>query len=332
MIDKLKKQEDKFKQEAEHIKIEAKIIKEENEALKKALEKKIEKVLNVERDLKEASQRYHNLEKELLALKQTINDAALTPRKTDIHNTSIQSVKAKFKSNSANPNSGRKTTSDSMHMFYSRNVTVPSNCGNDELIIPMSSNRSPHKFTVNSGVTKNIVMKKDAKSPYIQADLEKLKQYINIPKQGGHKRSKSQTIKANQNTRKAVRSALRADHLHTEETADDSFYGFAKECGLIKDYNSIQNSIMYGGGQKNSAHSKSKAKPKLSKKKIIKNQHFKSYDVRSSLNKYELVNPHGLMDTSLDKGLNKSKKKMKAKRNSSISKMPNPKHIQPGVK
>lgn len=149
IVEQLEKQQHKFKKEAEHLKIETKVIREENEALKKALEKKIEKVLNVERDLKEANTKFQILESELKALRSTINDADLTPRKSDAHSKSMQVTKPKFKSNSANPNSGRKTASESMQMFYSRNVTVPSNHPNEELIIPVSSNRSPQKFNVN---------------------------------------------------------------------------------------------------------------------------------------------------------------------------------------
>jgi len=161
-------------------------------------------------------------------------------------------------------------------MFYSRNVTVPSN-GNEELIIPGSSNRSPQKFMINSGITKNIVMKKDGKSPYLQADMEKLKQYITVPKSKIHKRSKSQTIKSNHPSRKGARSALKVDRVHTEEIKEDSFY-------KIHDYtsNSNNNSVVYGAPKK-AMISKSKIKSGFGKGlKCAKNKHFLSYDVRSS--------------------------------------------------
>lgn len=317
VMDRMEEQEIRFKDEMERIKIEAKIINEENEALKRALEKKIERVLNIERDLKEANFKHAVLEKELKYVHQSI-DHDITPRKTfqtnSVQNGSIHHTKQKFKSNSANPNSGRKTASDSMQMFYSRNVTVPNNIPNEELIIPVSSTRSPQKFTINQGITKNLVMKSSGKSPYLQADLEKLKQYISIPRSKVHKRCKSQKIKSHPQNRKAVRSALRADRLHTEENADDSF---------------SNNSFSYGGIKKNVLLLKPKIKKLQKKTKPMQNQHFMSYDVRSSLNKYELINQPNLIETSMDKVIIKTKKKMKAKRNSSISKMPNTKHAQP---
>ena len=319
MMDRMDEQERKFKEEIEHIKIEAKIMREENEALKRALEKKIEKLLDVEGNLKEANYKYSALEKEMLYMQRSM-DHDITPRKNFSHN-SVQYAKPKLKSYSANPNSGRKTASESMQMFYSRNINVP--IPNEEYIIPVSTTRSPQKFTINQGISKNILMSKDGKSPYLQADLEKLKQYINIPKSKIHKRSKSQTIKSNPNNRKAARSALRVDRLNTEENTDNSL-------GNIQDYDSINNSIVYGGIKKNMLIIKPKIKKVQKKSKLIKNQHFMSYDVRSSLNKYELMNPPNLNQSSMDKGNpNKSKKKMKAKRNSSISKMPHTKHVQP---
>jgi predicted RNase H-like nuclease (RuvC/YqgF family) len=176
IFERFEEQEKKFKEEMEKIKLDSKVIKEENEALKKALEKKIERVLNVERDLKEANYKCNVLDREVKRLQQSL-DNEITPRKS-VHSGGLIHTKQKFKSNSANPNSGRHTASDSMQMFYSRNVTVPSNCQNEELVIPVSSNRSPQKYVVNVGGGKNVVMKKDGKSPYLQADLEKLKQYI----------------------------------------------------------------------------------------------------------------------------------------------------------
>ena len=183
----------------------------------------------------------------------------------------------KFKSNSANPNSGRKRDNDSFQMFYSRNVTVPTNGQNEELIIPVSSKRSPQKFTINSGITKNIVMKKDGKSPYLQADLEKLKQYITVPKNKGHKKSKSQTIKNYPPNRKGARSSLRADRVHTEEMEDDSFY-------RIPDYNPKKqnNSVIYGIPKKNITISKSSIKNVFGKGVKGSSKQFKSYNVRSS--------------------------------------------------
>ena len=67
VFDKLKS----LKTDCEHLRIEIKIIREENksEELKNALETKIEKVLNVERDLKESNQKYDSLKKEYLVLK-----------------------------------------------------------------------------------------------------------------------------------------------------------------------------------------------------------------------------------------------------------------------
>ena len=52
-------------------------------------------------------------------------------------------------------------------------------------------------------------------------------------------------------------------------------------------------------------------------------RHFMSYDVRSSLNKYEMMNQPCLTETSFEKCNSKSKKRIKTKRNSSISKMAN---------
>lgn len=136
-----------------------------------------------------------------------------------------------------------------------------------------------------------------------------------MPKSKSHKRSKSQTIKATQNTLKAVRSVIRAENLNTEETNDESFY-------QLKDYDSNQNSIICRGSKKNVVLTKNnKIKRIMTKKKADKSQHFMSYDVRSSLNKYELMNQPCLVDTSMDKSVSKDKKRMKGKRNSSITKI-----------
>lgn len=269
MILNMKEHQEVFKKEAERFKIEARIMREENEALKKALEKKIEKCLNVERDLKEANIKISSLQNELDGSRKSLEKNP-TPRKSFAQG-GIPHHKPKFKSNSANPNSSRKTTSESMQMFYSRNVTVPNNC-NEELIIPVSSTRSPQKFAINNGI-KSIIMKKDGKSPYLQADMEKLKQYITVPKSKGHKRSKSQTIKSNPPNRKGgARSSIRADRVHTEENNSESFY-------KIQDYTStsINNSLAYGVPKKNVTLKKAKIKAGLPK-----SSHFMSYDVRSS--------------------------------------------------
>lgn len=313
-MDKL---EEKYQKEAEHLRIELKIYKEENEALKKALEKKIERVLNVERDLKDANTKYATLEKDFLSLKKNHHHQSKsvhTPPKHEDNNNK-QIIKTKYKSNSANPNSGRKTASESMQMFYSRNLGNPNNPPKENMIIPVTSTRSPQKFAINPCLAKNMFIKKEGKSPYIHGDLDKLKQYINVPKTKSHKRSKSQTFKGNQQTRKAVRSALKPEHCHTDETTDDSFY-------KIRDYNSIQNSIIFRGSKKNVGINKGTKVKRFHKKKNSKNQHFMSYDVRSSLNKYELMNQPCMIDSSVDYLVmkNKHNKKMKTKRNSSISK------------
>jgi hypothetical protein len=101
-----------------------------------------------------------------------------------------------------------------------------------------------------------------------------------------------------------VKSAFRAERLHTEEPQDDSFY-------QMQDYTSNNNSVAYGVPKKGVLLIKPKIKKAPGKKtKLTKGQHFMSYDVRSSLNKYELVNQPNLIDTSMDKGNSKSKKKM----------------------
>ncbi len=162
--------------------------------------------------------------------------------------------KPKFKSNSANPNSSRKTTSDSAQLFYSRNITVPSN-HNEEMVFPVSSTRSPQKFPIAN--IKNVVMKKDGKSPYLQGDMEKLFH----TKSKGHKRSKSQTIKSHPQGRKSGnRSSFKGERMHTEENKEDSFY-------KIQDYTStsINNSLAYGIPKKNVTINKSKIKGSFNK-------------------------------------------------------------------
>ena len=174
--DKIMQKLKEIKKKSEHSNIETKIIREENQALKKALEKKIEKVLNIERDLKEVSQKYESLKKEYVILNKALTDVAVTPKRNEENDDfNIQIGKSKFKSNSANPNSGRKTTSDSAQLFYSRNISGPNNYQNEEFLIPVTSNRSPQKSNSTSFNWKSIVLKKEGKSPYIQADLEKLK-------------------------------------------------------------------------------------------------------------------------------------------------------------
>lgn len=66
-----------------------------------------------------------------------------------------------------------------------------------------------------------------------------------------------------------------------------------------------------------------KIKRVITKKKPEKAQHFMSYDVRSSLNKYELINNPWFTEASFEKSNSKSKKKLKTKRNSSIIKAAN---------
>lgn len=239
-----KNQEEKLKQEVDKFRLEMKMYSEENQALKKALEKKIERILNLERSLKENSSNYAKLESEYRMIKKRLDEAALTPKRSDNKIPTKSITKPKFKSNSANPNSGRKNASESVQLFYSRNIKGPNNVGREEFIIPATSTRSPDKFASNQSLqlAKSIMIKRDGKSPYIHADLEKLKQYV-MPKSKSNKRSKSQTLKNNQKGRKAVRSAFRAEHLHTDETADDS------STAKIKDYNSVQNSVMLRGSK-----------------------------------------------------------------------------------
>lgn len=93
----------------------------------------------------------------------------------------------------------------------------------------------------------------------------------------------------------------------------------------MKDYNTNNNPNLYRGSNKNSFMSKSnKIKRILTKKKGDKNPHFMSYDMRSSLNKYDIINHPCLTETSMDSSMRKAKKRMKNKRNSSITKFHNP--------
>lgn len=313
-IDQFKKHEKAYEQAQQQLKTELKVINEENQALKKALEKKIEKILTLEQSVKESAANYKQLQQEFKKLQKSFEEAALTPRKSDSKNN-VKLGKTKFKANSANPLSGRKSNGDSVQLFYSRNISGPNNMGREEYIIPATSTRSPQKLTGNTLNTKSIVLKRDGKSPYIHADLERLKQYVGLPKANKtHKRSKSQTLKSGSQTRKAVKSVVRGEHLHTDETADDSTH-------KIKDYNSMQNSIIYRGSKKNVMVGKNNKVKRLLKKNknTMKNSHFMSYDGHSSLSRYELIHPPSAMDISMDR-INK-KKKIKAKRNSSISKM-----------
>mmetsp|Transcript_15144 Transcript_15144/g.13286 ORF Transcript_15144/g.13286 Transcript_15144/m.13286 type:complete len:235 (+) Transcript_15144:837-1541(+) len=209
--------------------------------------------------------------------------------KTPLKNKSLS--KNKYKINSANPNSGRKSNSSSVQLFYSRNIKGPNNVGREEFIIPATSTRSPKKIGVGHAVSKSIILKKDGKSPYVHADLEKLKQYINMPKS---------------KTRKTIKSSLRTNNLQSDNSEDRK----------IRDYNSVQNSIVYRGG--NDGRHKNKSN------KGGKHKHFMSYDGNSSNMKQYDFGGNSFMDNSMDRihkrKLSKSTK-MKAKRNSSISKM-----------
>jgi len=297
--DEIKAMEEKHKENQIKLKMEAKIYKEENEALKKALEKKIERVLNLERNIKDQNTKYNKLEIEFRRIRKHFESSELTPNKPDDCLRSKPLPKNKFKANSALPNSGRKGNSDSVQLFYSRNIKGPNNMDREEFIIPATSTRSPDKVN-GQFVTKSIVFKRDANSPYIHSDLERIKNYVSVPKSKTHKRSKSQTLKGNPKTRKAVKSALRVEHLPTDETTDDS--------NMIRDYNSFQNSIMYKGIKKGVVVSKSsKAKRLIKKKNSSKHQHFLSYDAHSSLNRYDMTNQPWIMDNSMDR-INKGKK------------------------
>ena len=130
-----------------------------------------------------------------------------------------------------------------MQLIYSRNIKGPNNFAPEEYQF------SSAKFTTNPppNLAQSIMIKRDGKSPYVHADLEELKQYVSQPKKTGgktHKRSKSQTLKSNNKTRKAVRSALRAEHLRTEETEADS-------TSKLKNYSSHQSSFLFRGSKKN---------------------------------------------------------------------------------
>ena len=278
------------------------------------MNQKLKKVLIAERDLKDSSIKYQKLEKKYLAIK-TLNNEAITPKRHDESDNGIQISKSKFKSNSANPNSGRKT-GDSTQIFHSRNTTGPNNYANEELVIPVSSTRFPQsKLIMNPGIIKNMMYKNDGKSPYVHADLEKLKEYMSTSKSNNHKRSKSQTIKTGQQTLKTVKSALKAEYLNTEEGTDESFF-------KLRDYYS-SNPKGYRVSKKNVILNKNnKIKRIATKWKGDKSQQFISQDVRSSLNKYEMMNHSSLGNTTFDTSMSKSnKRKIKAKRNSSISKI-----------
>ena len=293
MIDKFRAQEKLYTAEKQKLKMETKVVHEENQALKKALEKKIERVLNVEHELRDFQDKFEKVDKELSEVRRQIDESDLTPRKHKEKNVHSQSVdKSKYKSNSANPSSSRKSVNEPMPLFYSRNVKGPNNCQKEELLIPNSSTRSPQKYQMmNPSVHNSIIVKqKDGRSPYVHADLERLRQYMNMPKSKSHKRSKSQTVKGKQGIRKGAKSALKIKQNTTaDKSYDESIYS-------IKDYPTVQNQ----------GYNKS---------------HFKSYDVHSSLNKYELARPQAIIDMSVDKLMKKSKKsKVKSKRHSSISK------------
>lgn len=139
-------------------------------------------MLNLESKLKETSKNYSKLEVEYLKLKRSIDEAALTPRKSDSKIPPKSISKPKYKSNSANPNSGRKNACDSVQLFYSRNIKGPNNFGREEFVIPATSTRSPQKYGTNPtlSMAKSIMLKRDGKSPYVHADLDKLKKYVNI--------------------------------------------------------------------------------------------------------------------------------------------------------
>lgn len=87
---------------------------------------------------------------------------------------------------------------------------------------------------MNSGIQKSIIVKKDGRSPYIQADLDRLKHYISMPKSKSHKRSKSQTIKGKPHLRKGAKSALKTKNVSTDKVHDESIYS-------MKDYTTTKN-------------------------------------------------------------------------------------------
>mmetsp|Transcript_15144 Transcript_15144/g.13287 ORF Transcript_15144/g.13287 Transcript_15144/m.13287 type:complete len:174 (+) Transcript_15144:338-859(+) len=75
----IKKQENKFRDLEVTIKMEAKVIKEENLALKRALENKIEKILNLESNLKESGMNFSRLENEIVKIKKKFRSGDITP-------------------------------------------------------------------------------------------------------------------------------------------------------------------------------------------------------------------------------------------------------------
>lgn len=194
--------------------------------MKKSLEQKIEKILHLETTLKESSHNYSRLEKEFnKARSKKFNSEGQSQALSKL-NEGKALTKNKYKVNSANPNSGRKSSSNSTQLFNSRNIKGPNNVGHEEFIIPATSTRSPGKLQHSHITNKSIIFRKDGKSPYIHGDLEKLKQYVSMPKSS---------------TKKTIKSALRTKHLH----ADSS-----EERKRIRDYNSAQNSIVFRGGKK----------------------------------------------------------------------------------
>jgi len=64
-----------------------------------------------------------------------------------------------------------------------------------------------------------------------------------------------------------VKSALRAEHLNTDETNDDSLY-------QLRDYNSIQNSIVYRASKNLAMSKNSKIKRVITKKNEKQNDRF----------------------------------------------------------
>lgn len=111
-----------------------------------------------------------------------LTDAAVTPKRYSEDDLSFKIDKTKLKSNSANQNSGRKTTNESIQLFYSRNVSGPNDYQKDDAAIPIEITKSPNKTNGTTLNGKSIIIKKDGKSPYFHVDLEKIKHYINVPK------------------------------------------------------------------------------------------------------------------------------------------------------
>jgi hypothetical protein len=244
IIDQLKEQEDEYTVAESKFKNESKGVREENSALKSALERKIELIISLETSLKEAKLKFSRIESEMNSIRNKPKDESL-PLNYDKGFTTSHLQKTKYKVNSANPNSIRQNNSNSVQLFYSRNIKGPDNIGRDEFVIPATSTRSPDKISMNQIINNSIVFKRDGKSPYLHGELEKFKYNASIAKSKSHKRCRSQTFKGNPKTGKAIKYKMRSDHLNTEETAEDS--GPSK----IKDYNSMQNSILYRGSKKN---------------------------------------------------------------------------------